>query len=350
MRFPRDDERSSGVIPLPPACSTHRALAGAPPPIVTIALAAALSACATGAGPRPDAASDRADLPATGAPSERAADPAASPAGPVSERLERDRRSSEETFALVPHRINYFAPISYTSAIDDTPYREFDERFADGLRGAEVKFQLSVKARLNDDDLFLPDDNLSVAFTLESWWQLYADAISSPFRETNYRPEIFYLAPTRMSVLGGHILLGTGFEHQSNGQVQGLSRSWNRLFGLIGYERGRLALLLQPWYRLPEREKEDPLDPEGDDNPGVLDFYGNAEFRVLWRGGRHDVSLRVHGNPSTGKGGGTLAVTFPLRGPVRGYASIFDGYGQSLIDHDRYQHRISIGVALSPLP
>ena len=130
--------------------------------------------------------------------------------GLASERLERERRSDDEAFALVPHRINYLVPASYASGIDDSPYRRFSDRFADGLRELEVQFQLSVKARLNPKDLFFPNDSLAVGFTLESWWQLYAESISSPFRETNYRPEVFYLAPTRFTPFGGRVLLGAG--------------------------------------------------------------------------------------------------------------------------------------------
>lgn len=66
--------------------------------------------------------------------------------------------------------------------------------------------------------------------TLKSFWQVYTGDASRPFRETNYRPELFYFTPTSWQPLGGSTWLGFGIEHESNGQRQELSRSWNRVY------------------------------------------------------------------------------------------------------------------------
>ena len=51
---------------------------------------------------------------------------------------------------------------------------------------------------------------------------------SSPFRDTNFNPEMFYRF--KESPLGsGFFGADVGFEHESNGQPVSRSRSWNLL-------------------------------------------------------------------------------------------------------------------------
>ena len=267
----------------------------------------------------------------------------------VARRLERERVDADNPYLFTVHKRNYLLPISYTSRLNDERYRELAPELADELGNEEAQFQLSVKVRLNRGDLLVPDDGVFFGFTIESWWQVYSKGISSPFRETNYQPEVFYLAPLAREVAGGRLALGLGFEHQSNGQIQGFSRSWNRLYAAAIWSRGGFVATLRPWYRLPEDEKESPLDPKGDDNPDILDFYGHGELTLGWRDSRRGYALSVHGNPSTGKGGGELAVSFPAFGRFRGVVSYFNGYGDSLIDYDHFQQRLGVGILLSNL-
>ncbi|MGH6622569.1 MAG: phospholipase A, partial [Burkholderiaceae bacterium] len=136
-------------------------------------------------------------------------------------------------------------------------------------------------------------------------------------------------------------LLNAGFNHQSNGRADLLSRSWNRLFAEVGVERENLLLSAKVWYRL----KEDDAD---DDNPDITDYYGHGEIGALyrWRGNSFAGALR--GNVRTGKGAVQLGWTSrPLLGPLRGYVQFFSGYGESLIDYNWKQTTIGIGVALS---
>jgi phospholipase A1 len=67
--------------------------------------------------------------------------------------------------------------------------------------------------------------------------------------------------------------LTLGFNHQSNGRSEPLSRSWNRIVGNVGLERGNFTLLLNTWYRIPE-------DEEDDDNPDIEDYPGYGESLV----------------------------------------------------------------------
>ena len=270
--------------------------------------------------------------------------------GALAERAREERRAgADNPYVIVAHRPNYFLPVSYTTSLNEAVYRENDVRLREGLEPTEVRFQISLKTRLNERNLLFADDALALGITIEAWWQLYSEDISSPFRETNYSPEIFYLTPLPWRPFGGRTAIVGGLEHQSNGQVQGLSRSWNRLYATLIYERGDFVASIRPWYRLPEGEKESPDDPEGDDNPDILDFTGHGEIGLAWRDGELEYALSGRGNPATGKGALTVGVTFPLFGRFRALVRYFNGYGDSLVDYDHFQSRLGVGVALTNL-
>jgi phospholipase A1 len=137
------------------------------------------------------------------------------------ERLLAEERDQHEWFAITPHKPTYFLPATYNFNSDFSAYGDFGELFSD----MEVKFQLSLKARLWPD--MIGDSSLWIAYTQQSYWQLYADSeASAPFRETNYQPELYWSVPTDFEVFGlrGRTV-NIGLNHQSNGQSDPLSRS-----------------------------------------------------------------------------------------------------------------------------
>ncbi|ASJ76671.1 phospholipase A [Granulosicoccus antarcticus] len=269
--------------------------------------------------------------------------------GAVTERVKEERASAFNPYVLTAHKHNFILPMSYSSNINEQVYSQNDVPLREGLLPVEVKFQISLKSQLNEKDMLLKDDALSLAITLEAWWQLYSSDLSSPFRETNYAPEIFYMVPLLWGPFGGNTALVLGLEHQSNGQVQGLSRSWNRVYTTLIYERGRFVASIRPWYRIPEDAKENPEDAEGDDNPDILDFMGHGEIGLSWRDSKNEYAINVRGNTDTGKGAVKIGWTFPLFAKFRGFVQYFNGYGDSLIDYNHYQQRLGLGVALTNL-
>ena len=188
--------------------------------------------------------------------------------------------------------------------------------------------------------------------TVRAFWQAYNEDISAPFRETNYEPELFWVTPVPWTILGGDAtLFALGLSHQSNGRSQPFSRSWNRLYGSVIWERWRYVFHFKAWWRIPEDEKDDPLDAEGDDNPDIEDYLGNFEFTVAYRKFDHEVSVMLRNNLDREDNRGAIQIdwTFPLQRRFRGYLQFFNGYGESLIDYNAHIERIGVGILLSDL-
>jgi len=266
--------------------------------------------------------------------------------GAISSRIIKERQTEFEPYVITPHRINYILPAVTTNTINKGAYSTFDG-YEENLEDVEAKFQLSFKVPLNYDSMLVEGDGLYFGFTLQAWWQIYADNISKPFRETNYQPELFYLAPLDWHPFGGNTGFVVGIEHQSNGRAQDLSRSWNRVYANLLYEKNSFALSFRPWIRLSEDPKTFPFDPNGDDNPDIEDFLGSSELGMVYKWSDLEFSFGTRGSLSTGKGSAEFGITFPLWGKLRGYATGFTGYGESLIDYNYSQTRFGLGIALN---
>ncbi|MFK8020013.1 MAG: phospholipase A [Pseudomonadales bacterium] len=280
---------------------------------------------------------------------ERANDPTLSL---VLDRRLRERATAGIRSILTPHNRNYMMPVSYLGDPNEEPYRDAIPEFAADreLNTTEIKFQLSLKFNIIND-LLLKDDSVHFGFTALSFWQAYNSDISAPFRETNYEPELFWTAPIdwRPFALNANVM-SIGFSHQSNGQTGTLSRSWNRIYANFVWEKNRFVFSLKPWWRIPEDEKEDRLQAEGDDNPDIERYLGHFEFTTSYRRKDQEFSLKLRNNlRSSNKGAVQLDYTFPLWRGIRGFAQYFNGYGESLIDYNANVERFGVGILLSDL-
>ncbi len=265
----------------------------------------------------------------------------------LEERLKREQATRDNPSVITPHKRNYFLPITYVDDPNELGFRASDNEAP--LDNFEAKFQLSFKAPLADD-IFKKNDVLFFGFTLQSFWQVYNSDISSPFRETNYQPEVFYGFMNDFKIGEWRNLVNIiGIEHQSNGRTQPLSKSWNRIYAQIVWERKDWVFMFKPWYRLPEKEKDDPLASDGDDNPDIHKYMGFFEFSSYYKWDDHTFSLMFRNNLDSDDNHGALQLewTFPMGKRFKGYAQIFSGYGESLIDYDRSVTRAGIGVVLS---
>ncbi|WP_346299262.1 phospholipase A [Halomonas sp. BM-2019] len=257
------------------------------------------------------------------------------------ERRQLELESRRNPFAITTYRRNYLFPLSYTTNPNHEAFREISE--LNGPNDLEVKFQFSAKVNLMEG-VFGDTGDLYFAYTQRSWWQAYNTDASSPFRETNYEPEVFMNFDNAWRALGWtNVRNRLALNHQSNGRSDPLSRSWNRVYVESIFQRGDWAFSLAPHWRIPESKSED-------DNPDIDRYMGYGDVTVAKRLGEDEVSLLVRGNPSAGNMGTQVDYSWPLfNGNVRGHVQYYYGHGESMIDYDHRNHRLSLGFSLNPL-
>jgi phospholipase A1 len=244
-------------------------------------------------------------------------------------------------FQFRMHDSNYIIA-KYSTSPNNAPYQPLT-----GLVGAppdlsnfELSYQLGFKMKVIEEGLPFKTD-LWVAYTQRSFWQADNGRASSPFRETNYTPEVMAVTPLDFNLLGLRArFLNLGLVHQSNGQAGSLSRSWNRVYAQLGLERGGFSLLGRVWQRIGEPAATD-------DNPNITDYLGHGDLQFAYRENGHEYTLLTRYNARSGRGAAQAAWAFPIAGKLKGYVQVFSGYGQSLIDYNNHENTLGLGLQMN---
>lgn len=214
-----------------------------------------------------------------------------------------------------------------------------------------ARFQLSFKYRIFDPESpvveFVPPlRGLHFGYTQTSLWDLGEE--SKPFRDTSYRPSLFYqwsmpTAPASRHAVG----VRTGYEHESNGRNAERSRSIDMLFALVDwrYDLGGSYVAVTPklWVYL-----------DKDENPDIHRYRGYGEIGLRFGRDRGWLAqLRVRG-PATGGRHSTQAdLSYPLTRRILSDTSaylhfqVFTGVGETLLDYNRSrgtQYRIGLSI------
>ena len=213
----------------------------------------------------------------------------------------------------------------------------------------EMRLNLSLRTKIAQGMLTggadpTRKDSLWFGYTQQSTWQIFNSELSRPFRTTDHEPEVMYVYPTDLKLPGGWRwrYAGAGLAHQSNGQSDPYSRSWNRIYLMGGVELdNRFVFNARAWKRISE-------DPEDDDNPDITDYIGRIELAGWWYpDSKNALGLTVR---TWGKGSQRLEWTHTLGDPatsnVRLVAQVFNGYGDTLVDYNRKRTVFSIGLSL----
>lgn len=241
------------------------------------------------------------------------------------------------------------------SRVDDQPYSPSrGSPQAENYQRHEMRIQLSARTKIASGLLTGPTssgkDSLWFGYSQQSYWQLFNGAISRPFRTTDHEPEVFYVYPTDARLPFGWRwrYSGVGLVHQSNGQSDPLSRSWNRWYLMTGAELGdRWQVHLKAWKRI----RESALD---DDNPHIQNYIGRGEVRLAWNIDKtNTLGLTARGSIGQGRGSGRIEWLRTLgegfnggKSNLRLHVQLFSGYGDSLVDYNFKRTVLSVGLSL----
>jgi phospholipase A1 len=252
--------------------------------------------------------------------------------------------------------IELYKPIYVLTAWDFIPHDDRDSR--------EVKFQISFRVPVWRFPGERPTHGIDAGgmyfgYSQKSFVQAFDVARSRPFRESNYTPELFLVAPDWQFGSDAHVSLkATPIEHESNGQSVTGSRSWNRSSveaRVLLLRPGRLLLGYKYWWRWPQGARATPERPYGDENPDIEHYLGRSEltaalpfdaFADLRAPLKASLLLRNGWKRDTF----TYELNFDLRLPwgeglyVR--LNAFDGYGESLIDYNVRVRKVGLGLML----
>jgi outer membrane phospholipase A len=278
--------------------------------------------------------------------------------GPPAEQRNAPRSANagqKEDRPVSAHKVNYFA-------INEWP----------GDSSAQIKFQISMKFRVLEPNLYVLKYNLFpayVAYTQKSLWNEGQE--SMPFEESNYNPEFFLDYPVNAAVIGRLTLRNvviSPLEHESNGLVGAQSRSWNRqyvlaTFGLEAKEKlevtnsflsDKALLRIKLWQASHVAEADMYLQATGK-NATFLDYMGRGELGIsirnfLWRGSLRDHQVDITTPIFRDARKHSYEFEFRQRLPYMNFALYLQywyGYGETLLRFDQFGRRGFVGLAFS---
>lgn len=221
---------------------------------------------------------------------------------------------------------------------------------SDNERGLDSRFQLSFKYRPFDPGArvaqYFPGlSSLYFGYTQTSLWDLGAD--SSPFKDTSYRPSLYYrwlgtgqgLKPAEWRA---------GIEHESNGRDGADSRSIN------------IAFITPTWHFEFADSRRLTLSPrfyhylEKSDNSDIHRYRGYVDWQA--RFGRDDgaVLTALYRHGTGGYSATQLDFSYPVSDKLFGrtgtfvHLQLFEGYGETLIDYNQYEDvQLRLGLSLA---
>jgi phospholipase A1 len=222
------------------------------------------------------------------------------------------------------HKENYIFPVYRT-----TPKQR------DANNSNELKYQLSLKLELFKTE----SSSLNFAYTQKSYWQVYDDENSRPFRETNYNPELFYRLGSKLT------FVDFGYEHESNGEEDPLSRSWDRIYIKMFLQSPRFRISYKVWTVVDE-EYYGPQYIERDQS--MKHYYGVQELEFGVQVGSIVLKAKGRYNTESEHGFFESMLLFPLNKTVLFGVVYASGYGDNLRSYNSKHDSVGVGFLLNP--
>lgn len=220
----------------------------------------------------------------------------------------------------------------------------------DRKTGTDARFQISFKYRPFDPESsvasYMPAfSKLYFAYTQTTLWDLGAE--SGPFRDTSYRPSLFYqwlgsdasYMPSRWRV---------GAEHESNGQSGLISRSLNTVFVQPSWNfdlnNGKRFTFFPRIYQYVDKGE----------NPDIQRYRGHVDWKMRY--GREDglIFSALYRQGTGGYSAAQLDLSHAISDRIFGrtgsfvHLQLMSGYGETLLDFNKKndtQLRIGLSIA-----
>jgi phospholipase A1/A2 len=261
-----------------------------------------------------------------------------------------DRNASDDTgepkdFEKVTSQIHAYEPVYFVIGNDDTV----------GLNG---KFQISFDFQLFRKPRSLlgkpiPIDNLHFSYSQTSLWDFSEN--SGPFRDSSYRPRLFYRPDREWRLPGGWLLnqLDIGVGHESNGRDRLASRSIDIAYLRPTFTFGEARDSGSQWFVRPTIYAflDDAENPNIHNYRGYMDLDVGYNWYVASEPWRAWVTLRKGDRSDFGSLEANLAIALAsLPGHrLNGWLLLqyFNGYGESLLAYDlKAASQLRAGIAV----
>ncbi|MDR0702794.1 MAG: phospholipase A [Azoarcus sp.] len=249
---------------------------------------------------------------------------------------------------------NLIAPADAANAVIESTALNFHEPIYivfGGEHPRSARYQLSFRYRLFDAQGMVGKNlpvtkGLYFAFTQTSMWDLESE--SKPFRDTSFRPSLFFQWKAVDPPLGDSLALAGGYEHESNGRDGPDSRSIDTWFARADLRHylpdGRTYVGIEPklWHYM-----------DRSDNPDIARYrgYGQLGLRI----GRDSALMltAILRRGTAGVGSAQIDLSYPLRESIFSgvgafvHLQYFNGYGQTLLEYKESRHpQFRLGVSL----
>lgn len=234
------------------------------------------------------------------------------------------------------HNETYFMPVYYQTHIVKSPYNK-------PYKKLETKLQISAKMNIFRD-LFW-GIGAFFGYTQTSFFQIYSQHISSPFRSNDYSPEFMLYKPLNVEFWGGSLYnIRFGYRHKSNGEVNiknggnaNFSRGIDTIALDIAYKISDFRLILKLW----AYAKKSPKDI--DKYLGYSDLI--LEYDFLSRNHLRLTIGNLAHNYAKYKGSVKLEYSFDIHNFAL-YLQYFYGYGDNMIEYNIKKHGVGIGFSV----
>lgn len=205
---------------------------------------------------------------------------------------------------------------------------------------SDVKFQFSISARLTRSTLPW-NTYLYLFFSQKVLWNVFQN--SMPMRDLNFNPGI---GLSKLLIIKGKLVgkLSLILEHESNGRDGDASRSWNKV-SFAGNIFLDPQLMIHGKFWIPI--------VDGMHNKDILKYSGIYQVGMEWWNKKHRFGASLILTKRSGWNlnfNTTLELSYRVfsRDNMYLFMQYYNGYGECLLDYNKYHSRLRVGICLKP--